>query len=218
MIITIMAGEPDPATLGSHAQRLHKRWRLDYDAVATRKKEDLLACVHIGAEVLHWPFLDCIYRRNPQTGAHLYQADSSLFGTVSPSDSELVSNISGRIIDLQHHGEVLAPLAVGNHVDHRITRQVAISTIGEANLSYYEEFPYAIRGSEQLIRMELDVEWKSERIVLSRDALVARIQAMSFYQSQLSTFFEGRKDLNMQVETYIRKIGGERIWRQFQVE
>ncbi len=103
MIITIMAGEPDPATLGSHAQRLHKRWRLDYDAVATRKKEDLLACVHIGAEVLHWPFLDCIYRRNPQTGAHLYQADSSLFGTVSPSDSELVSNISKRIIDLQHH-------------------------------------------------------------------------------------------------------------------
>jgi hypothetical protein len=37
---------------------------------------------------------------------------------------------------------------------------------------------------------------------------------MSLYQSQLSTFFEDGQDLSMQVEAYVRKMGGERIWRQ----
>jgi LmbE family N-acetylglucosaminyl deacetylase len=218
MIITLMAGDPDPNKLGSHAQILHKRWRLGSNAVAIRRREDLLACAYIGADTLHWPYLDCIYRRNPQTGEHVYQTDPSLFGPIDPSESDLVSNLSARMMDLPSHGEVLAPLGLGNHVDHKITRQAATLTMDEAKLSFYEEFPYVIRDSEQLPIYESDVDWKSELIAVSPDALATRIQAMSIYQSQLSTFFEGGQDLYMQVEDYVRNVGGERIWRQVRLE
>jgi LmbE family N-acetylglucosaminyl deacetylase len=218
MIITLMAGDPDPNMLGNHAQILHKRWRLGSDAVSIRRNEDLLACAYIGADTLHWPYLDCIYRYNPQTGEHLYPTDPSLFGPVDMSESELVSNISTRMMDLPSHHEVLAPLALGNHVDHKITRQVATLTMDTAKLSFYEEFPYVIHGSEQLLSIESDVHWKSELIAVSSTALAARIQAMSNYQSQMSTFFEDGQDLNMQVDGYVRKIGGERIWRQVRLE
>jgi hypothetical protein len=118
------------------------------------------------------------------------------------------------MIDLPQRNIVLAPLGVGNHVDHRITRQAATSTIDAETLTFYEEFPYVYRGSKQLLGNEPDVDWKVELIAISSDALAARIQAMSLYQSQLSTFFEDGQDLSMQVEAYVRKMGGERIWRQ----
>lgn len=214
MIITLMAGEPDPNKLGNYAQSLHQRWRLVSNAVAIRRKEDLSACAYIGAEAVHWPYLDCIYRRDPQTGDPLYQSDPSLFGPIDPSESELISNLSARMIDIPQRSIVLTPLGVENHVDHKITRQAATLTIDAARLTFYEEFPYVYRGSEQLFGKEPDVDWKMELIAISSDALATRIQAMSLYRSQLSTFFEDGQDLSTQVEAYVRKVGGERIWRQ----
>ncbi len=214
MIITLMAGEPDPNKLGSYAQSLHQRWRLGSDSVAIRRNEDLLACAFIGAEAVHMPYLDCIYRRDPQTGDPLYQSDPSLFGPIDPSESDLISNLSSRMNDLPQRSILMAPLGVGNHVDHKITRQAATLTIDAARLSFYEEFPYVYPGSDQLINIESNADWKSELIAILPDALVARIQAMSFYQSQLSTFFKDRQDLSMRVEAYVGKMGGERIWRQ----
>lgn len=218
MIITLMAGEPDPNKPGNYAQSLHQRWRLGSNAVAIRRKEDLFACAYIGAEAVHWPYLDCIYRRDPDTGDPLYQSDSSLFGPIDPSESELISKLTTQMIDLPQRSIILAPLGVGNHVDHKITRKAATSTIDAATLTFYEEFPYVYRGSEQLFGKEPDADWKVELIAITSDALAARIQAMSLYQSQLSTFFEDGQDLSKQVEAYVRKIGGERIWRQVQVE
>jgi LmbE family N-acetylglucosaminyl deacetylase len=46
---------------------------------------------------------------------------------------------------------VVAPLAVGGHIDHRVTRQAAVEVLGALALpvGFYEDLPYSARAEEQ---------------------------------------------------------------------
>jgi len=226
LIVTITAGDPptdsstdssadSPASVSAYAQSLHDRWQLQADAVAARRAEDLAACAILGADALHWSLPDCIYRSDPATGAPYYVSDDDIFGPVAAGEKALVAALAAALADLPDAERVIAPLTVGNHVDHQSTRLAAEQAVSPAKLHYYEDYPYAqTPGAVAGLVAHPSGGWAATVVPLDEAALRAKIDAIRAYRSQLSTFFADEADLAAQVRGVARTRGGERLWRR----
>jgi hypothetical protein len=205
-----MAGDPSTG-LSGYAHSLHTRWQLAADATEARRREDLAAAAILGAEAWHWPIPDCIYRHHPVNGEALYQSDSDIFGEVHPAELPLLDDLTTRLADLPACDRIVAPLTVGHHVDHQLTRRAAEQCFGP-RLEFYEDFPYVqTAGSLDFLPA---AAWDFTIMPVSPTALRARIEAILAYRSQLSTFFTDQADLEQQVLGYAATVGGERLWRR----
>lgn len=213
LVVTVMAGDPPPNVSG-YAQSLHSRWELPEETATARRREDLAACALLGADALHWPVPDCIYRTAPANGTPMYLSDEDIFGEIHPADAPLVKELTGRLAALPPANRIVAPLTVGHHVDHQLVRQAAERHFGH-RLEFFEDFPYVqTERSQDFLQNSGQPNWQAEVSPVSDAALCARLEAVLAYKSQLSTFFTDRADLERQVFGYARRIGGERIWRQ----
>lgn len=214
LIVTWMAGDPPASSLSEFAGLLHTRWQLAADVVAARREEDIAACRLLGADYLHWDIPDCIYRQHPLTGAYLYVSRDDIFGPVHMAEQALVSELASRCAQLPTYKAVFSPLAVGNHVDHQLTRAAAEQYWG-GSLVYYEDYPYV--GLESVTARAIpaaDACWQAQVISLSEAGIAARIEAITAFASQVSTFFNGRSDLETKLHHQIHLVGGERIWHR----
>ena len=211
-IVTITAGDPPKTGLSYFAESLHQRWETVSDAVAARRIEDKLACERLGADSLHWHFLDCIYRQDPLTGRSLYASEEALFGPLHPVESTLVKQLAQLISGLPDWEHFLIPLSAGNHVDHQLARLAAEYYLGSVGTLYYEEYPYAQNADILEVLSPPDLGWQPKIIPLSKNDLDAKVEAIACYRSQLSTFFNDQDDLIKQVTEYLIDIGGERLW------
>lgn len=212
LIVTVMAGDPPVGNMSDFALTLHDRWQLGSDVTNLRRIEDQVACRHIGADHLHWPIPDCIYRAEPDSNMYLYSSEDDLFDRVHPSEADLIQKISKRITSLPSHKTLYVPLSVGNHVDHQVTRLAVEQVIRRQNLAYYEDYPYTrVTGALDSI-LQPRSSWRSEIVRLTEIDLTAKIQAITKYESQLSTFFSDERELARQVKDQSERIGGERIW------
>lgn len=213
LVVTIMAGEPAPASLSKFAQSLHGRWQLDEkNVVAERREEDRKACRIVGADCIQWDIPDCIYRVHPSTTQTLYPDREAIFGPVQEVEKGLVDALAQRLAGLPERDQLVAPLTVGNHVDHQITR-LAAESVARSTLAYYEDYPYAqVEGALSAALDEEKVAWRSRVVPLEEQDLQAKIASISAYVSQLSTFFADRSDLEQQVRLFTHKVGGERLW------
>jgi hypothetical protein len=111
--------------------------------------------------------------------------------------------------------QIVAPLAVGNHVDHQLVRRAAERHFGRETLRYYEDYPYARRAEAVTAVVGAGATgWKKEIIPLSEAALAARIAAIAAFTSQISSFFEDHADMARQVAARVTAGGGERLWRR----
>ncbi len=214
LVATLMAGDGQGAQLSGYAQDLHRRWQLDQNAAACRRREDEKAARILGADTVHLPFPDCIYRCDPETGVHFYRSDTAIFADVNALDRNLVQEISSAIAELPQSKQQLVPFGVGNHVDHQIARSASEQVFGK-DLLYYEEYPYAAEPEARNAPLQKDwADWEEMIIPLTEKAQRVKIEAIAAYQSQLSTFFTDRLDLEQQVSEYVQMIGGERLWRR----
>ena len=214
LIVTVMAGDPPKQTPSAYVQALHDRWQLQVDVVAKRRAEDARACQILGADHLYWDIPDCIYRSHYETNEALYNSDEDIFGDVHSSEIGLVNTISQRIRSLPPHDRLVIPLGVGNHVDHQMTSRAAQESSSNG-LIYYEEFPYAGEpGTVQAVMQLKDDSWQATTISLSEAAIQTKIEAVAAYESQLSTFFRDRADMEDVVRQYIQSSGGERVWHR----
>lgn len=214
LIVTITAGDP-VAPVSSYAASLHNRWELVVDATAARRAEDLAASAILGAEALHWNVPDCIYRVDAQ-GVPYYVSDAELFGPVAPAEMGLVDELAAQMRALPPARQIVAPLVVGKHVDHQLTRLAAERAFGSEALLYYEDYPYAqLPGKlEEALADAGSAQWVAEVVALHEDALRTKYAAVAAFRSQLSTFFRDQADLEAQVGGYAASVGGERRWRR----
>lgn len=217
LVVTITAGDP-PAQVSGYAASLHTRWQLAVDAAreatAARRAEDLAACAILGAAALHWALPDCIYRTHPATNLPFYVSDADIFGAVAPAEEYLIDDLAQQITELPPHGQLVAPLTVGHHVDHQLTRLAAEQAVGPAALLYYEDYPYAQQpGSLAQVLGNPPQGWRPLVNPLSAAALAAKFEAVVAFRSQVSTFFAGRADLEAQIRAFAAQTGGERLWR-----
>lgn len=123
-IWTIMCGYPPAGEVSDFAQSQHDQWGFvsSEEATRARREEDTHAVEILGAQAVHFDFLDCIYRRG-STGEWLY-SDINVPARMEDADlpRQIAETISARLFP---DDIVVAQLAVGSHVDHVLVRQAA---------------------------------------------------------------------------------------------
>lgn len=129
-----------------------------------RRNEERRAAEAGGWDVHFAGFVDAPFRPHPHR-----DANAIVWGT-SPDDAELVDRIGehlGRVADEFRPDEVVGPLGVGRHVDHRLTHRAVrrFDDGSETNVWYYEDRPYALvpeavglRLGELGVPVEVDLE------------------------------------------------------------
>ena len=222
LVVTVFTGDPPAdANLTSFAQELHDDWELGHRAPRHRRAEDRVALETLGAEALHWEFLDCIYRVD-STGENLYGDGDALWGPIHPADSERIDAIVHQIERLIADRDpeiVVAPLGVGRHVDHRIVRQAAqqtMATQADGELIFFEDYPYA--DEPEAVSQALEGgSYESEIVHLGEEALERKTNAIAQYRSQISMLFEDLDEMVERTRAYASRVGegapAERYWR-----
>ena len=146
-IWTFMCGYAPEEAVSPFAQMLHGMWGFSSAEETTRgrREEDKNAAAKVGASVLHFDFLDCIYRRGPD-GEWLY---SDVFLPPRPEDAAIPAQIAETISSrLQPDDVLVCQLSVGSHVDHVLVRQGA-ELLGRS-LRYDIDVPYIFYKPEEL--------------------------------------------------------------------
>lgn len=204
VVVTVCAGEPPPTeALSPFARSLHERWQTSGDAVAARRAEDRAALEVLGAEAMYLSVPDCIYRTDPVTGQNLYPSRESLFGALSPAEAPLVHRLADElrgVLAALGATRVFAPLGIGGHVDHQLTRQAA-EGLGVA-LTYFEDYPYAARTSDADewggLARGLTPKW----VDIAEADLEAHARAIAAYRSQRSTFWADEAELRRSLRQF----------------
>jgi len=212
-IWTICAGDPSEEDLSPFALEKHRSWGLGLDAVQIRREEDQKACQIIGAAPRYFSYLDCIYRKPPE-GEFYYPAEGDIFGGLDPREADLIERLSNQLLEeLPDDARVVAPLGIGNHVDHELTRKAA-NRLG-IPLTFYADYPYAreVDGKEILDFMDCSLDWQYEEVPVSETGLEKWILAAKAYRSQISTFWENDEDLGLQIKEFSDFLGRFKLWR-----
>ena len=133
--------------------------------------------------------------------------------TASLLTREFIQNLSDIIEGSFRRGFVLAPLALGDHVDHVAVRQAAIAVGDGRRLGFYEDLPYATWTSEKhLNELVNSIQYLTKTKLAAhvhrrpRDVQAKR-RAAAMYRSQIS--FEEARAIARHTLKYR---GGERIW------
>lgn len=221
LAVTVFAGLPDYDTLSPFAAELHRSWGLQRDPVAQRRCEDATAMSYLGAEYLHWEYLDSIYRRHAKTGEALYDSVPALFGDLHCVEQHLVSELATRVRATlpQETTRIYAPLAVGHHVDHQLVSLAALRLRGEGlSVEFYEDFPYAEDSENLTDALKLWTAAPAPTIrTMDEQSLQTKISAIGLYRSQLDMLFGGEEEMARRLSSYALAIGGssfgERYWQ-----
>lgn len=215
LVWTVCAGDPPPEPLSPFAEELHQRWRVERDAVQVRRSEDVISCARLGAGYHHFDLPDCIYRRSPQHGQALYTTEEAIFGSLHPDESGLVGEMAALLAQKLHDianpelFKLVSPLAIGGHVDHRLTRAVA-ERLGQP-LWYYADYPY-VAGNAESIPSHIPQGWEMRVYPVSQSGLKAWVDSIAAHRTQISTFWADEQIMRSDILAYARESGGVRLW------
>ena len=194
-IWTIFAGDAPEAPLSPLAQRCHVDWGIPdpHTLVAVRREEDQAAAAIVGAKTVHFSLPDCIYRLSAQ-GDPLYPEE--VFVPFHPFDLGLDADIAAVLAaELAAQDILVAPLAIGEHVDHRLTRLAAERL--KRPLRYYADIPYVLRRPELLAPATQGMQ--PERYPVSEEGLQAWLEGSAAYQTQMGMVFESEAKMRAAV-------------------
>lgn len=229
VVATIFGGKPDYARLSPFAQMIHDRPLAGADPIEQRRVEERQALAILGAESRLGDFPDCIYRQDAAETRWLYAGEEALFGALDPAEEPLVEEVAACVAALAPRPAqctLYAPLAIGRHVDHQLTRRsAAIMQRHGYDVRYYEDYPYVARDPDELVVALATNEppggWQASLTPLSLAALDLKTGAVLAYASQLGVLFPGAGDTAARVAAALhtqalacgRGKPAERLWR-----
>jgi LmbE family N-acetylglucosaminyl deacetylase len=117
-----------------------------------------------------------------------------------------------RALQQRMAGPVIAPLGLGNHIDHLTVRAAAIRQ-EHKNLAFYEDLPYAAWSSDAAVRqcvreVEEMARARLRPVILRRaHAIATKRRIVARYRSQID-----REDAELIARFAANYGGGERIW------
>ena len=204
------------------------------EIVAARRVEDERFAYFAEASVVFLDLPDAVFRG--------YEGDDQLLGPVRPDDDAPVSILRREIARLEP-SSVYVPLAVGNHVDHQLCRDVGVSLLAEpqswvmpgpdwaGKVVFYEDFPYAWwnqfgslddlpAGALEGIPTEIHLTPHYADI---GDQIERKVRGIAMYESQLDRLFGGEKAMAAAVRKHgqavgaLGRVGGpaERYWHSY---
>ena len=210
-IWTVCAGLVPERPLSPFAQELHARWKTGPEAVLHRREEDRLACDRLGVTLYYFDIPDCIYRfrRLPDGEVPLIQGEADLQG--AEPENDLIIDLAFSLKQSLPAGvRVVCPMALGDHIDHRLTRAAAV--LSGLAVYYYPDYPYVLRSANELAQMELGL-WKRCPAPISDQGLSAWQDSIAAYASQISTFWTSLAEVRLAVHNYWAG-GGGRLWEK----
>jgi LmbE family N-acetylglucosaminyl deacetylase len=140
------AAAPPPWSLPARRQ-LRALGGVDAEAFfAQRRAEDRDVLAGIGVAAVHLGFRDALFRRGRRGPAYPTFRFDAARGRVASCDARLAAEVSARVGEITRASEagvVFAPLGIGRHVDHLITRRAARELGRPIRTVYYSDFPYS---------------------------------------------------------------------------
>ena len=215
-IWTFMAGFPPDVDEFSFLARInHMAWGFSSaeETVRARRAEDVNAAGILGAQAVHFDFLDCIYRRG-KDGVWMYDVDPvltdgdeddlparSMKAITSPphaDDADLPSQIAKVISPRLKPDDVLVcQLSVGSHVDHVLVRQAA-ELLGRP-LVYDIDVPYIFYKPEEFAPKSAGMKKQIHKVTVA--GLKSWQDAVLAYKSQLPVLGEAMRTPEMAQES-----------------
>jgi len=213
-IWTFMCGYPPwpEGDLSPFAQSNHEKWGFSSpeETVRMRREEDKNAAAILGANFIHFNFLDCIYRRGAN-GEWLYSdIDFPPHSEDSGIPAQIAEAISSR---LQSDDILVCQLAVGSHVDHVLVRQGA-ELLGYP-LRYDIDVPYIFYHSEELEPKSAGM--KGSLYLITEAGLNRWKEAILAYKSQLAVLgeaFNTPEKAQVSIQSYWAEKKGIRLFQK----
>jgi LmbE family N-acetylglucosaminyl deacetylase len=206
-IWTIVCGYPPPGELTLRAQLEHFQWGTGTakETIDLRRAEDVHAASIIGAKPVHFDIPDCIYRRGPD-GEELYL---DIFVQPHEAESHLSDQIAQTIAPrLLPDDQIICQLGIGGHVDHIIVRQ-AVERL-KRPLWYVADVPYLFNQPGELVLKT--ARMKESLQTISEAGLRAWVEAVSAYESQLSTLFDNSEKMREEIYSFYAEREGFPLW------
>ncbi|MBA4383696.1 MAG: hypothetical protein C0410_03080 [Anaerolinea sp.] len=209
---SIFTADPPEGALSPFAQSLHSRWNEKSNPSWIRREEDKHALELLGGTYRHLYYPDCIYRRYPQTNEPIIKKDADLFSEDYVIEKDLLANLAN---DLKSHlplgAEIISPLGMGGHVDHRITR-LAAESLGRP-LWYYADYPYAAKDPSS-VNAFLPENAEPEVLEVTDQGVEAWLKAIACYRSQISSFWASEDEMNKAVRQYASLPIARTLWHK----
>jgi LmbE family N-acetylglucosaminyl deacetylase len=213
-IWTICAGDPPDEPLSAFAEELHARWQAGREAYQQRRQEDILACQRLGATYQHFSIPDCIYRTTANSPGYLYTSEQAIFGPLQPVEAALITSLSQDIAQrIPAQAELVIPMALGGHVDHRLARAAAESLAQpRPRLWYYADYPYVLQHADALKKLCRD-GWQAVAFAVSPAGLAAWQGGIAAHGSQISTFWPDLNEMQRSIQAYYQQNNGILLWQ-----
>jgi LmbE family N-acetylglucosaminyl deacetylase len=208
-IWTLMCGYAREEDVSPFARILHAQWGVSSAAEATRlrREEDRNAAGILGAQPVHFDFLDCVYRRAAD-GEWLYL---DVFSPPRLEDAGLPVRIAEALQPrLQPDDILVCQLGLGSHVDHVLVREAA-ELLGRA-LFYDVDVPYIFYHPQQLEQKSAGMREASQAV--SEAGLNHWKEAALEYKSQIATLreaFDTPEKVQASIQAYWAERGGLRL-------
>jgi 2'-N-acetylparomamine deacetylase len=210
---TICAGDPPAGKpLTEYAQLLHGFWGIGEDVPRKRSLEDTACCEVLGATAFRrYTVPDNIYRFLPGTDEPVIKENEDQFKPLVPDESYLIPPVTDFILkNLPGTCELVAPLAIGSHRDHVLTRRAAEQT-GHP-LWHYADYPYLIYGEHTLANW-LPVNLQIFSFEISPSGLKAWQDGFACQRSQIPLLYVDEDDMRAAIEKYLRSGYGNTLWK-----
>jgi LmbE family N-acetylglucosaminyl deacetylase len=158
----------------------HAHWQT---VSAIRKTEDAAFAASIGA-TLRYPAL-------PEAAIRIGPSERLIFAKAGGrvADYPRLDAVLEATIASMRPRAVLAPAALGGHVDHILVRRVVsrILRTRDVPIAYYEDLPYAARiGAWRLVESILSFDARLKPLTVDiTDQLTGKLRRLGLYKSQL---------------------------------
>lgn len=211
-IWTVCAGDPPAGLpLPDYAKLLHGFWDIGDDVPRRRALEDAACCAVLGAAYRRYTVPDNIYRRHPATGEPVIRENEDQFQPLEPDEAYLIPPVADFIVkNLPADCELAAPLAIGGHCDHVLTRRAAERT--DRPLWHYADYPYLVRSDCSLADF-LPPQAEAFSLEISPAGLAAWQEGFACQRSQIPLVFVDEDDMRTSIAKYLARGFGNTLWK-----
>jgi len=207
---TVCGGKPQQMVHSPIIEELHTRWESGDQAIRIRKREDIRSCRSLNASYRHFNIPDCIYRVDKNNNP-LYPTQEALFGSLNNYDNTITKKLVKKMDRLiPPEAQVVCPLAIGNHVDHQLTRQIA-AQIGRS-VWFYADFPYVLKNKTDISNY-IEKGWVLTTFPITENGFQAWLQSVSAHRSQFSTFWSNYREMEADFRSYMQSHRGIPLWQ-----
>ncbi|WP_345624776.1 PIG-L deacetylase family protein [Streptomyces ziwulingensis] len=179
---TASVADPRPFALST---QLDKGLPADVDYMALRRAEDRAAQRRLG-------LLPPVHLPLPEAPHRGYDSPAALFQPPRPDDTvgtRLRRQLRRRLVSADL---VLAPQAIGDHVDHLLTARAVAATAPHARIAWWRDTPYVIRAPSARAPVPPDGRGATREVTVDIGAVLAdKTAAAQCYPTQLGFQFGG---------------------------